>query len=341
MVGSAPPPRIVYAALPTTRRSGGVHVMMQHVQLLRSVGHEALLWLPGPGDRPAWFDATVPTVVAPTLDLGADDLLVLPEVPLPPGLDPAPGARVVIFNQNHFFTYAAAGDRPDRPYPGWSTDPAVWTVSTESHAVLQALHPQLPVSLVPNFVSADRFVPAAAKRRRIVWFARKRPRESALLYQLLRGDARFAGVEPRPITDEDWTVVANLLGESAIFVSLAHTEGFGLPVAEALAAGCLVVGYDGGGGHELFAAPGAWSVAGQRPLLLVDQLYRVVQTMDGLAPLGAQNRDWVLSRYNPERTLAALRAAVRAALGRPGSAALASHPAQWLAMLPPQFHLTG
>ena len=41
-----------------------------------------------------------------------------------------------------------------------------------------------------------------------------------------------------------------ILRESAIFLSLNYREGFGLPPAEAMRAGCLVVGYDGVGGAE-------------------------------------------------------------------------------------------
>ena len=40
--------------------------------------------------------------------------------------------------------------------------------------------------------------------------------------------------------------------DSTIFLSFGHPEGFGLPVAEALASQCAVVGYDGIGGRELF-----------------------------------------------------------------------------------------
>ena len=40
--------------------------------------------------------------------------------------------------------------------------------------------------------------------------------------------------------------------ESLLFLSFGFPEGFGLPVAEAFACGCAVIGYDGLGGRELF-----------------------------------------------------------------------------------------
>ena len=340
MITASAAPRIVYATFATTRRSGGVHVMMQHLRLLREAGHAAALWLPGPLPAPAWFDDDVPLLVGPTLAIGGDDLLVLPEVPVRPGHDPAPGARKVIFNQNHFYTFAA-GDPMGWDYPGWTPAPDVWTVSGEGRDVLHAVHPDLDVVLVPDFVDAELFAPGDRSRPAVAWFTRKRPREARLLHRLLASDPRLAGVELRPITDESWTDVAAILGAASVFVALGHTEGFGLPVAEALAAGCLVAGYDGGGGHELFDAPGAWPVAEQRPLLLVARVADLIARTDELRDLGPANRTWVLERYHEGRTRAALLAAVEAARARPAATATAVHPAAWLDVMDPYFHLMG
>ena len=48
--------------------------------------------------------------------------------------------------------------------------------------------------------------------------------------------------------------VAQALQEALIFLSCGHPEGFGLPLAEAIACGCLVVGYHGLAGRD-FALP--------------------------------------------------------------------------------------
>ena len=331
-----PQQRIVYAGFATPRHSGGVHVMLQHVQLLTAAGYNACVWLPGT-ERPGWFDADVPVIFGPTTTIGEGDLLVLPEVPLVPGADPAPGARKVIFNQNHFYTYAATAPGTDEPYPGWSPAPMVWAVSTESRAVLAALFPHLDVVLVPNPVDGELFRPRPAAGPRVAWFPRKRPRESSLLRRLLRADPRLAGVSLSEMVDSPRSEVAEILGSSTVFVALGHSESFGLPVAEALASQCLVAGYDGGGGRELFDAPGAWPVAEQRPLLLVDKVAELLLEADDLAPVRQQNRAWVLEHYSFDRTRSSLLDAVRTMLGREGRPATATHPAASLELLGANF----
>jgi hypothetical protein len=327
--------RIVYAGFATRRHSGGVHVLTQHVQLLRAAGHEAWLWLPDPDDRTDWIDADVPVLSGATTALGADDLLVLPETPTVAGRDPAPGARTVIFNQNHFYTFAAGA--PGRDFPGWRTPPGVWAVTGESRDVLAGVLPDLPVDLVPNPVDGDLFAPRPTDRPRVSWFPRKRPREASLLRELLHHDRRLDGVDLVEMVDTPRAGVAAVLATSTVFVALGHSESFGLPVAEALASGCLVVGYDGGGGHELFEAPGAWRIPDQRPLLLRDRVAELIADADRLAPLRKANRAWVLERYPLSRTAAALDTAVAAAFRRPGAATVATHPAAWIDVLGAHF----
>ena len=57
-------------------------------------------------------------------------------------------------------------------------------------------------------------------------------------------------------------VMANL-SKSLLFLSFGHPEGFGLPVAEAMASGCAVVGYSGLGGRELFAIGSEYNMVSQ------------------------------------------------------------------------------
>jgi glycosyltransferase involved in cell wall biosynthesis len=328
---------VIYASFATRTLSGGVDVHLQHVAMLRRAGIDAVLWLPQPG-TPAWM-GEVPIVSGATLEVGADDLLLLPEAPVVVGIDPAPGARKVIFNQNHFYTYATwSGPLDD--YPGWTPAPAVWAVSEEQAQVLRALNPTLPVTVVPPPVDPAAFAPAA-KKSGIALLPKKRPHEAVLLRRLLESDPRVPAGSVRLLVDVPRSEVARVLAESAVFVALSHTDSFGLPVAEAMMSGCLVAGYDGGGGVALFDAPGAWRVPEQRPLLLAERLVDLLVRHDELASLGAANRTWILGRNGPEVTAAAVLAAVAEARTRPGGRSVATHPAAWLDQMPDGFTKTG
>ena len=60
------------------------------------------------------------------------------------------------------------------------------------------------------------------------------------------------GWQGEPLDRLSHVQVADKLNGAKLFLSFGHPEGFGLPIAEAMAAGCWVVGYSGMGGRELF-----------------------------------------------------------------------------------------
>lgn len=75
----------------------------------------------------------------------------------------------------------------------------------------------------------------------------------AVLQGLQRCGIRHSvGWHGEPLTQLKHAQVAERLNGSRLFLAFGYPEGFGLPIAEAMAAGCWVVGYSGGGGSELF-----------------------------------------------------------------------------------------
>jgi glycosyltransferase involved in cell wall biosynthesis len=84
-----------------------------------------------------------------------------------------------------------------------------------------------------------------------------------------------------------------------VFLSLSDRDGFGLPPAEAMACGCYVVGYSGGGGREFFDPSYCDPV--ESTLELVGALERVMGTpLDDLAEAGRRASAAILDRYRPE-----------------------------------------
>ncbi|MFE7632374.1 glycosyltransferase [Kitasatospora sp. NPDC057518] len=322
--------RVVYASFEFQFPLGGIRVLNQQVALLRAAGVEAYRWTPTPGFRYTWFDDDVPTLSGMTLDLGPEDVLVLPEVSVLPGRDPAPGGRKVVYSQGHyvhFLTCPAPG-----PYPGWSARPALWTVSKAGADMLRRALPGFEPHLVPNTVDTGLFRPASTGRvRRIAWMSRKRPVESTLLHRLLHADPRSRGVELYDIHAVPHEEVARVLSDTSVFIALGapEGEGFGLPPAEAMASGCLVTGYAGGGGAELFDSPSAWRI----PELETDRLAdRALELLDlpGQDEVRRAGRRWVSERYTTEAAVEALLDGIRKARALPGGAAPATHPTAWM-----------
>ena len=55
--------------------------------------------------------------------------------------------------------------------------------------------------------------------------------------------------------------VARILRDSLVFLSFGFPEGFSLPPAEAMACGCIVIGYHGMGGAEFFHPEFSYPIA--------------------------------------------------------------------------------
>jgi glycosyltransferase involved in cell wall biosynthesis len=102
------------------------------------------------------------------------------------------------------------------------------------------------------------------------------------------------------------------LRRAALFVALGREEGFGLPVAEALASGCPVVGFHGMGGRELFGSEFAVAVEDDDVGALATWIERFVTDYDKCRDewerRGAEATAFVRSTYSQERSSADLAA---------------------------------
>ena len=82
---------------------------------------------------------------------------------------------------------------------------------------------------------------------------RKNQFDADIVVALVSSHKWFDGWNFVPIVNKTHSGVLDVLSSSLLFLSFGHPEGFGLPVAEAMACGCAVAGYSGLGGRELFS----------------------------------------------------------------------------------------
>ncbi|MCZ0961440.1 glycosyltransferase family 4 protein [Paracoccus benzoatiresistens] len=257
---------------------GGVSVILDWVRLLRQNGFEADAICETPGfdykfgrqatpvlysaevarllrsQEPLWRRIRLPDFSAPkseTLKLRDDDIIVVPEYSASWLPSAFPRHRMVLLVQA-FVWLKEAEKRAE-----W--DPARFCGAVAISEIclgFSRLIDLSPLYKVPLAIDTALFSPGR-KENMIAYMPRRRADEVDLLVRSLKDRGQVSDYQFQPIDGLPLSEVASLLGRARIFLSFSEGEGFGLPPAEAMASGCIVIGYTGGGGDEFFD-PG-WS----------------------------------------------------------------------------------
>ena len=262
-------PRVRVLCLPDVDRAiGGVKQLYRHVEHLVSLGWDAAVVTEGDGFRPNWFKSSAPSLSLQSskrsneLDDDAT-ILVLPETYLGVdltsfrGLDLNRLARLV-FNQNAYYSFGDFASNTAEALKQFYDNESVLqvlSVSEDTHAFLDR-NLGLDDSRLSRIVNAVEpiFNCDHPKQNRMHWMPRKNPQHVQAVIQAMQrsGLEHSGGWLGGPLQNLSHAKVAQSLNEARLFLAFGHPEGFGLPIAEAMAAGCWVVGYSGGGGRELF-----------------------------------------------------------------------------------------
>lgn len=260
---------VIYYSCRLPPVAGGELVNLQHVASLGRLGWRAVALLDGssPPIGPA-KPLPLPTVSwNESLVFNSDDVLVLPEVCLERtwrDLARIP-CRKVVHNQNPYYSFNGFHDIAALDDYGFS---GAICCSGFTRSALQRWGSRLDWQVVRPHVLEMFFREGSesgvARKLQIAYMPRKRPTEAGLLRHIFQ--ARYPEWRHIPwveINGMSRKMVAKILGESEVFLSLSHFEGLGLPPLEAMAAGSLVCGYTGGGGAE-YATPenGVWADEG-------------------------------------------------------------------------------
>jgi glycosyltransferase involved in cell wall biosynthesis len=244
-----------------------MRVLYATIAALRSLGHEVALTCPG--EKAAGLEeflaemrGQVGLLPWPVSVLGPRDLWLVPESwpnALAPGIQA--GARTVVYAQSWNLMLSGLP-----PGVRWNVFPVIFMAVSRPVAWFMRTLLDLPVSfLLPPSVDPLFFRAGQAakdsrtetpRRRggaiRVAWM----PRKNRALADIIRHAAlaclegKGPSVEWISLHNLPLAEVARIMATCHVFLSTAFPEGFGLPPLEAMAAGCIPVGFTGFGGWE-------------------------------------------------------------------------------------------
>lgn len=317
-------PRVLVACPDHAAPAGGVRQLYRLVEALRSeLRLDAHVYHQRAGFRPGWFRTTEPVLYADTTAPGPRDLLVLPET-WGGALSHHPKVRKIIFNQNAYYAFQNGYSLPPASaplHPRTCGVVGILTVSDDNAELLRHVFPDLPVERLCYAIDPALFRPAHNKPARIAYMPRKHPDEARQVLNILALRGALEGFEITPIEGVGETETAGLLRSSLMFLSFGYPEGFSLPPAEAMACGCLTVGYHGRGAREFLRPPFSWPIETGDILGYVRTVEELIaQWRRDPAPLrerAAAAADHIHRTYSPERHRATLRQAWTKLVGPP------------------------
>lgn len=293
-----------------SQANGGTKQLHRLVDILNGIGKKAILLNCLDGFKATWFKHNTPSKWLVGTVFGKDDFLVVPEIlQMWPTLPTLPLVTKVVYNQNYWLTFKLFFDygankvqygRIREFYYGGVRH--VMACSEYNQRFLEFMFPHLNVHRIRYSFDREPFYYGAARRKQICYMPRRRSEEAERILEMVitKWDLRDWNVVK--IEGMDERQVADVMRDSAIFLSFSQREGFGMPICEAMACGCVVVGFAGVGGEEFFGHDFVVQ-AKEDDLLDFGQKLIPFLKMDLLMlnKLGRRAADYVTDEYSSER----------------------------------------
>ena len=239
--------RILYFCPDFPQPSGGIKTLYRHVQRLAGMGFDA--WIVHQ-QRPflvTWHGYEAPALwLSERPQFAPQDVLVIPEV-MPQIMQQTAsfaGERIVIaLSWSPTYWNLPPGQT-------WSSY-GIKNIITKSPLIQRYLRWSMGIeaTLISEYVNCERycFTPEA-KRPKVSYLTRKDRSAGWLQSVLCAKGGPFSDLEWMPLRELSEDEYARHLRETSVYVTTNMQEGMNTSVLEAMACGCLVVGYSGIGG---------------------------------------------------------------------------------------------
>ncbi|HYK02495.1 MAG TPA: glycosyltransferase [Thermoanaerobaculia bacterium] len=251
---------IYYLIADYAASSWGNGMIYEHVRMLREAGYDACALHHQAPFRPLWLELNVPIryVDEEGFAPAGDDVVVVPEVLAASEIVQRYRWRRVMFVQGSFLIFRGLQRHADYAELGFEEALAI----LPHVARVVERHFGVTAHVVPPFVAPHFFEPVEGPRQRRVLFATKEgyralgiPDQEIAQRLLQREVARRPDWQFVPLEGFSHREIGSLMRSSMFLVNVFSHEAFNTTVPEAMAAGCVPVCYEAGGGGD-FLRPG-------------------------------------------------------------------------------------
>ena len=290
--------RVLFPVVQKSEPSGGRKFIYQMVNMLNDCRYDAYVVHPVRGYKLRWFDSGnrvvycvdlfpnykqkrgltwvrrkiyennffarwfMPGDLSESIIIDDGDIVVIPETRISILDDYPAGPAKIILNQGPYLFYMQQEAHLARLRELVDQKKVVGFIATSEHCrELQTFgFGDDAINNVRLFVGPP-FEYSADKSLTVSYMPRRGREDATVIINMLRLRNVVTGVEFVEIDNRPEAEVADILKRSIVFLSLGRREGFGLPSAEAMLCGCVVVGYVAGGGREFFDPRFSFEVA--------------------------------------------------------------------------------
>mgnify|MGYP003608191358 CR=1 FL=1 len=232
-------------------------------------------------------------------------ILVMPEIFGPYISEFYSDMQKVIFNQNCYYTFnnCTSIDLKKEPVYLNQNFLASIVVSEDSKNYLESTFPKSTTHRIHLGINTDKFsYNKATKKKQIAFMPRKLGDDIIQILNILKIRNNLKNWNFVPIDNNTEDEVAEILNESLIFLSLNHKEGFGLPPAEAMASGCIVIGYAGQGGKEYFNPDFSFKIDDGDVIQFVNKIEEIALNLEKndvqIIKMPQYATNYILTNYN-------------------------------------------
>ncbi|MFY0643015.1 MAG: glycosyltransferase [Bacteroidia bacterium] len=245
------------------------------------------------------------------IELSGDDILVIPETRITQLETFKVGVKLVTLAQNVYLSFA--GENDFKHISNAYRDNAISlriSMSELGYKTRTFLFPNQLVEHVPIFIDESRFQFHKVKKRIIAYMPQKMESDAKFLLNTLAIRNKCWDYEFVPIVGKTYHQVAQILKETLIFLSFSYREGLGLPPLEAMASGCIVIGYSGNGGNEFFGTKYFNQIEEGDIISYASKVEEIIEEYGSnrqrLDQLREEGSSYVLERYSKTNTEKAL-----------------------------------